>query len=147
MEDVLLSCSRPLNSPHRKIITYEEIISEGKTVTRTSKVRERSSKLRDAAIEHFTHNGIIECDCCGFVFSDYYPDIYKSNCIEIHHMKPIFQYDGESEVQTIENALRNLLPVCPNCHRVIHKNHIHSEDIQLFTDKVRALRMALYFAQ
>ena len=54
----------------------------------------------------------------------YYGDTYGKPCIEIHHLKPIFQYEGKSETKTIEDALNNLLPVCPNCHRVIHKNNI-----------------------
>lgn len=107
-----------------KIIPYSELITEGEAIIKTSKITERSQKLRNIAIEHFSCNGIIKCDCCGFEFKTYYGDTYGKTCIEIHHLKPIFQYEGKSETKTIEDALNNLLPVCPNCHRVIHKNNI-----------------------
>ena len=110
----------------KKIIVYpyNEIVSEGGPIITTSKTYKRSQRLRNAALDHFSHNGVIECDCCGFEFRDFYGDRYGKPCIEIHHLKPIFQYSGISVSQTIDAALRNLLPVCPNCHRVIHKNNI-----------------------
>ena len=111
------------------VIPYNEIISEGSTTMRSYKTIERSKKLRDVAIEHFTRNGAIKCDCCGFEFNSFYGDKYGKSCIEIHHMKPIFQYEGISVIQTIEEALENLLPVCPNCHRVIHKCHITKDKL------------------
>ena len=42
-----------------------------------------------------------------------------------------------SIVQTIDSALRNLLPVCPNCHRVIHKNNITADMIPLLKQEIR----------
>ena len=110
----------------KKIIVYpyNEIISEGGPIITTSKTYKRSQRLRNAAMDHFSHNGVIECDCCGFEFRDFYGDRFGKPCIEIHHLKPIFQYSGISVSQTIDAALRNLLPVRPNCHRVIHKNNI-----------------------
>lgn len=143
MDDVLSSCSKTLVEPGRKLIPYNEIISEGGLSFRTSRARERSTRLRNVAIEHFTHNGIIQCECCGFVFSDFYPDVYQANCIEIHHLRPIYQYADESEDNTIENALKNLLPVCPNCHRVIHKNNIKFNEIDSFSKSVKEFRAAL----
>lgn len=93
------------------------------------------------AIEHFTHNNMICCDCYGFNFPEYYGSNYGLDCIEIHHIKPISQYQGDSFDQVVSNALQNLLPVCPNCHRVIHKNHIGSNDISDFITEMR-LRFA-----
>ena len=63
--------------------------------------------------------------------------MYGKDCIEIHHKKPIFQYQGDTFEQLVDSALENLLPVCPNCHRVIHKNHIGSEEIEAFIHDVR----------
>ena len=103
-----------------------------------TKSYERSRKLRNAAIEHFSRNGIITCDCCGFEFKSFYGERYGTSCIEIHHLKPIFQYAGKNVVQTIDDALRNVLPVCPNCHRVIHRNSITAEQIPLFKQQLSA---------
>lgn len=134
--DVKTSLGKVYNSRTSTIIPYEEIVAEGDSKTIVTKSYERSRKLRNAAIEHFAINGIITCDCCGFEFKSFYGDKYGTSCIEIHHMKPIFQYASMSIVQTIDEALKNLLPVCPNCHRVIHRNNITAELIPLFKQQL-----------
>jgi len=139
--DVKSSLGKVYNARTSTIIPYEELIAEGETKTVVTKSYERSRKLRNVAIEHFTKNGIITCDCCGFEFKSFYGEVYGTSCIEIHHLKPIFQYASMSVVQTIDEALKNLLPVCPNCHRVIHRNNITAElipsfKLQLSTKKV-----------
>lgn len=130
--DVKTSLGMVYNANKTTIIPYDEIVSEGETKTTMTKSYERSNKLRNAAIDYFTVNGIIICDCCGFEFKSFYGETYGTSCIEIHHMKPIFHYDGESIEQTIDEALKNLLPVCPNCHRVIHRNNITADLIPSF---------------
>lgn len=138
--DIKASLGKVYKTRTATIIHYEEIIAEGKTKEVVTKTYERSSKLRNAAIEHFSHNGIISCDCCGFEFKSFYGEKFGASCIEIHHMKPIFQYGNTNFIQTVDQALRNLLPVCPNCHRVIHKNNITAELIPLFKNQLNAKR-------
>lgn len=116
----------------REMVPYEEMVEEGKRSVKEVKTYARSQKLRKVALEHFSHNGDIGCDCCGFDFKAFYGETYGKSCIEFHHIRPIFQYNGVSEKKTIEEALENLLPVCPNCHRVIHKMHISADHIQEF---------------
>ena len=128
-KDVRKSMGKIYSHRTTKVTSYHELISEGKSVLRNTTSYKRSNKLREIAIEHFSDNGIIKCDCCGFEFKSFYGERFGNSCIEIHHLKPIFQYSGVSVKQTIDEALKNLLPVCPNCHRVIHKNHITSEMI------------------
>ena len=134
--DVKTSLGKVYKSRSSVIIPYEEIISEGNQRIIITKSYERSQKLRNAAIEHFSHNGVIVCDCCGFEFKSFYGETFGKSCIEIHHLKPIFQYASMSVVQTIDNALKNLLPVCPNCHRVIHKNNITAEMMPLLKNEI-----------
>ena len=76
------------NNDDRHVIPIEEFISEGRLVSRNVTTRERSRKLRQIAIEHFSHDNIISCDCCGFNFPSFYGTKYGENCIEIHHIKP-----------------------------------------------------------
>lgn len=125
------------------VLPFEERISEGKIITKNVQVRERSSRLRQIAIEHFTRNNMIFCDCCGFNFPTFYGQDYGKDCIEIHHIKPIFQYQGDAFNQFVDKALKNLLPVCPNCHRVIHKNHIGSGGIENFKNKIKSINKSL----
>ena len=68
--------------------------------------------------------------------------VYGKDCIEIHHIKPIFQYKDESFDQSLERALQNLLPVCPNCHRVIHSNRIGSGQLILFKTEIKQRKQA-----
>lgn len=136
-DDVKTAIDNITSSGITHVIPIEEVISEGRTVTRSIQARERSSRLRMIAIEHFTHNNMISCDCCGFNFPTVYGQTYGKDCIEIHHIKPIFQYQGDTFEQLVADALQNLLPVCPNCHRVIHKNHIGSNNIVEFINEMR----------
>ena len=136
-DDVKHSLARLIRT--KKTILLSEIVSEGAITMTVSKTAERSQNLRKVAIEHFSHNGIISCDCCGFEFKSYYGELYGKTCIEIHHMKPIFQYEGVSITQTIDDALANLLPVCPNCHRVIHCNKISAVQIPNFKNEIERM--------
>lgn len=123
-----------------KVIPYDELVSEGETITMTATSHERSRKLRDAAVAHYTQDGVLKCFCCGFDFGSFYGDKYGSSCIEIHHIKPIFMYEGRSEEQTIKEALDNLMPVCPNCHRAIHRNHVMCDELPDFIAAIKASR-------
>ena len=125
---------------NRMVLPLEEFVSEGRLVSKNVQVRERSNKLRSIAFEHFSRNNEIHCNCCGFNFPTYYGDVYGKNCIEIHHKKPIFQYQDDSFEQQVARALENLLPVCPNCHRVIHKNHIGCDDLANFINDIQRRR-------
>lgn len=131
-DDIRISLGKLIKLKDAQIFPYEELINEGVQKYSTTKVYTRSKKLREAAIEHFSKNGIICCDCCGFEFRSFYGEKFGEPCIEIHHLKPIFQYKSRSITQTIDSALTNLLPVCPNCHRVIHKNKITKDMISTF---------------
>ncbi len=126
------SCFKQLRPKikERRILALNEIISEGATNYKKQKVYTRSAKLRNTALEHYSHNGIIACDCCGFEAKTFYGPVYgEKDCIELHHLRPIFMYDDGGLTMRIEDAINNLLPVCPNCHRVIHKFHIEGNAI------------------
>ncbi len=55
------------------------------------------------------------CCICQFSFGAVYcPEAEK--CIHVHHVKPLSEAGGEYEVDPV----KDLLPVCPNCHAVLH---------------------------
>jgi predicted HNH restriction endonuclease len=107
----------------RKIEVFDETITiqEGVKKIVETRIYERSSKLRQIAIEHYTKNGDILCNACQFSFQKFYGDIGKGY-IEIHHIKPIFKYEDEELDKTIDKALNNVVPLCSNCHRMIHRD-------------------------
>lgn len=85
---------------------------EGKTKYRLSKQYERDPKNRLEAIKiHGT-----KCLICGFDFKETY-GVIGDGFIEIHHITPLSEINEE----TIVNPKTDLIPVCSNCHRIIHR--------------------------
>lgn len=72
---------------------------------------ERNKKARKECINHYG----AKCYICGFDFESKYGTIGKG-IIEVHHKKALYQIKKEYKVNPIED----LVPLCPNCHRVIH---------------------------
>lgn len=133
--DILTECDELLSlKANQKVIPLTEFILEGSTRKIERVIRERSIRLRDVAREYFRDkkDGLLYCNCCNFEFSHHYYPNYSDTCIEIHHLKPLYQYEGADFDKTIEYALQNMMPVCPNCHRVIHKNKIGADQINSF---------------
>lgn len=95
------------------------IIEEGFTKFSQIKAKTRSRKLVEIARRHYSLNGKIYCSACNFGFEDFYGEIGRGY-IEIHHLRPIFAYEDSLE-QNINEALKNVAPVCSNCHRMIHR--------------------------
>ena len=126
------------NQDQRKVQIFDEniIIQEGLKRITENTVYERSKLLRDYAMTHFTVNNRISCSCCQFNFTDFYGEEIGHNFIEIHHVKPIFQYEDENLVVTIRDAVRNLTTVCSNCHRVIHRNWSKPLEIQVLINGI-----------
>lgn len=56
-----------------------------------------------------------QCVICGFDFEKVYGPIGKDK-IHMHHLKPL----SEIQKEYIVNPERDLRPVCPNCHLIIH---------------------------
>lgn len=102
---------------HLPLKTQTTIFTEGEDDgTITMEQRRRNMMLRKACIEIFKqrHGGRIVCECCGFDFALAY-DI-KDEYIEVHHRFPFSQTEGEHPV----DAETDLVPLCANCHRMIH---------------------------
>jgi predicted HNH restriction endonuclease len=75
---------------------------------------ERNPKARAKCLEH--HDYV--CQACGTVLSDVYGDIAKE-CIHVHHLIPLSNLDRDYKVDPV----KDLLPVCPNCHAMIHRRN------------------------
>jgi 5-methylcytosine-specific restriction protein A len=85
---------------------------EGKERIRTQTYYERNPKLRAQAILfHGT-----KCTICGFDFGKKYGRSGEGY-IEIHHLVPHASIKGEREI----DPQKDLVPVCSNCHRMIHR--------------------------
>lgn len=127
-----------IESKERKIQPFDEniVISEGLKKFTEVAIYERSKKLRDFAIDYFSLGNKISCNCCSFNFSDFYGEEIGKGFIEIHHTKPIFTYEDEDLQNTLVEAVKNLIPVCSNCHRMIHRNWKKPLEIQNLIESI-----------
>lgn len=85
---------------------------EGKHIKRETVVIQRNREARRRCIEHFG----CKCAACGLDMSDKYGELGKG-VIEVHHLNPIHLFDDTHKV----DYLTDLIPLCPNCHTMIHK--------------------------
>lgn len=86
--------------------------SEGKTKKVLVNSYERNPVARKKCIEHFGLN----CQVCDFNFKEKFGDLGK-DFIHVHHKIDIATIGNEYSV----NPLTDLIPVCPNCHSMLHK--------------------------
>jgi predicted HNH restriction endonuclease len=73
---------------------------------------ERSLQARQACIHHYG----CACAVCGFIFRDHYGELGQGY-IHVHHLVELALIHDEYEVDPI----RDLRPVCPNCHAMLHR--------------------------
>lgn len=127
---------RILSAPHRRTIVFDENvpISEGARTATTSVARQRSARLRQAALRHYTAaDGSITCAVCGFDFRRVYGALGESY-IQLHHEIPLSQYADEGLEQFLPQAMAHIKPLCANCHVMIHRNRA----FPLTLDQLRA---------
>ena len=81
---------------------------------------ERNPVARKRAIEkHGT-----TCKVCGLNFKEMYGEI-GNGFIHVHHIIPLAKTKG---IHSIDET--NLIPVCPNCHAMLHKGNVSVEELQ-----------------
>lgn len=80
--------------------------------------KERNPELRRKCIEYYKSlwGGKIHCICCGFDFGKAYGELGEGY-IEIHHIEPHHTFKGEHTV----DPKTKLIPLCSNCHSMIHR--------------------------
>ena len=84
---------------------------EGLLKTVTITFTERNPKARAACIaKHGCH-----CAVCEMNFEDIYGSVGK-DYIHVHHIEPLAYANGMREV----NPVTDLIPICPNCHAMLH---------------------------
>ncbi len=77
---------------------------------------ERNPLARRKCLEYY--NFKYNCEICGFNFLDVYGDIGK-DFIHVHHLKPLHLINEQYKIDPIND----LLPVCPNCHAMLHRKN------------------------
>ena len=76
---------------------------------------ERDPKKRQECIDAHGSKGY-NCAICKFNFEKIYGNIGKEY-IHVHHEKPLSEINKKYKI----NPAKDLIPVCPNCHAMLHK--------------------------
>jgi 5-methylcytosine-specific restriction endonuclease McrA len=99
------------NLPLPEELPAGQLFSEGTARQIVVNAYEREPSARKLCIEHY---GVL-CHVCGMSFTEHYgPD--AAGIIHVHHIVPLSEIGREYQVDPI----KDLRPVCPNCHAVIH---------------------------
>ena len=104
------------NSPNSETDFYPteltNELTEGNSKTVQVNIYERNPKARAECIEHFG----LSCRVCEFNFEKTFGEIGQG-FIHVHHLKEISTLGKEYVI----NPKTDLVPVCPNCHSMLHK--------------------------
>ena len=89
----------------------DELFTEGSRCSVAADRYERSRSARQACLQA---NGTA-CAICGFDFAKAYGPEF-AGIIQVHHITPLGEIGHEYHVDPV----RDLIPVCPNCHVALH---------------------------
>lgn len=106
-ESIVVKDSGEIIDPN---VSYKSEEGEKKKIV--VNVYERDEKLRNLCIKKYGY----KCQVCGVCLEDVYGKVAQE-FIHVHHIKPISEYGYKHET----DALNDLIPVCPNCHAMLHR--------------------------
>ncbi|SIO09985.1 HNH endonuclease [Vannielia litorea] len=92
--------------------TDAQIFSEGKQVLITVSATERSAKARAECLKLKGY----DCSVCEINFGRHFGEI-GVGFIHVHHLNQISEKKGEYQIKPLDD----LVPVCPNCHAMLHR--------------------------
>jgi hypothetical protein len=118
IEKLIRSTSSALESESIKDLDYGTYENR-KIVTLHTKI-ERSKKLADIAK---TRDGFT-CQICQFNFAEIYGELGRGFA-EAHHITPLSKLKSN-----IKTQVKDLITVCANCHRILHKMSGDPNDIK-----------------
>ena len=103
--------SKPKSGLLPEEVDTSQKFTEGALKTVTINAYERNKKARQVCIEYYGTT----CVVCGMSFEKKYGEIGKG-FIHVHHIKPLGTIGARYKVDPI----KDLRPVCPNCHAMLH---------------------------
>ena len=93
-------------------VDEKEVLLEGASKTISVNTYERNPVARAKCLAHHGY----KCAVCSFDFEEFYGSI-GHNFIHVHHVVPL----SEIGRKYVLNPIEDLVPICPNCHAMIHK--------------------------
>ena len=124
----LLAVSDELGDGY-EVLEDGEVYYEGSVTTVKVNKYERNQEARRKCIE--IHG--CQCKICGFDFEKTYGEAGKG-LIHVHHVVPISSIKEQYQI----DYEKDLIPVCPNCHAMIHrkKDPYSIDEIRVMLSKV-----------
>lgn len=120
----------PLNNipmPESIDAASQKVRTEGGKRVFISVKRERNPLLRKDALAIHGY----DCMACGFNFEEHYGEIGK-NFIEVHHVVSLAKA-GKTET----NPETDLVVLCANCHRMVHRRREICLSMQEIREHIR----------
>lgn len=112
----LSSSSETIGSNGNVIEDFESPPQFAKKLTMVVNRYERDPQKRLECIEHYGYS----CQICGFSFEQMYGNLGVDFC-HVHHIEPLGEIGGESKSL---DPINDLLPVCANCHEMLHRKRV-----------------------
>ncbi|MGB4781170.1 HNH endonuclease [Candidatus Methylomirabilis sp.] len=94
-------------------VSQDQALIEGAAQKIMINAYERNPIARKRCLAHYGHS----CIVCSFNFEERY-GVLGRDYIHVHHLVPI----GSLKKEYIVDPIKDLVPVCPNCHAMIHRN-------------------------
>lgn len=104
--------SVPPDEVHPEEVTDPSSFHEGGTRRVVVNAYERDPRARTACLKKHGYS----CGVCGLLFEKRYGDVGRA-FIHVHHLVPVATRRSAYRL----NAVKDLIPVCPNCHAMLHK--------------------------
>lgn len=126
-------CFLPL---YTRVSPDDIMFTEGQKVRVTHLRTERSPQLRRIFLTRYP---IPICNMCTSNMRTRYP--WSDNLLEVHHLVPL---SSSIAISTQGTSIDDVVGLCPNCHRAIHKRYMqYLREWQKpdFTDKAEVLRL------
>lgn len=93
-------------------VNDKELLIEGASKKISVNIFERNSVARTKCLAHHGY----KCAVCSFNFEEFYGSI-GHNFIHVHHIVPLSEIGKEY----VLDPIKDLVPICPNCHAMIHR--------------------------
>ena len=129
-DSVVEQCQNMLNMAN---FSYPEELDsnqkyfEGTKTTIVVNSYERNSDARRICLENHGYN----CAVCEINFGNYYGEVAEKY-IHVHHLTPIHTVEDKYEIDQV----KHLIPVCPNCHAVIHMRKSEPYSVKELKEKI-----------
>jgi hypothetical protein len=100
------------DAPHPDEVATPHALHEGAVRTVVINAYERNPIARQRCIEHYGH----KCSVCKLHFETRYGPAFRG-LIHVHHLRPLASLRRNYKVDPV----KDLRPVCPNCHAMLHR--------------------------